>query len=197
MSKPLGSSQEKNPPKELKKQGTEEELPETEVPPPPRTVMMLLDAYPEKMIEIREQIVNEEEEKRAAEQAKESEDPKKNQSKLAESQVHNKSTQENKSQMEDSKKKRKDSADIKHLENQSLHLCYTQNKNVLNIDASRAYPEIEEMISHSDHGVHVSFWVFFESIKYEHPSNLNFTQKTMLRSLALEHIRQSRHWCSA
>lgn len=176
MSKGVAESQVQNQTKELKKQGTEEELPEDEVPPPPRTVVLLLEAYPEKMIEIREQIVREQEEREAAEEAKESEEQKRNQSRLAESQAHNKSTQENKSQtQEDSKKKRKDSTDVKHLENNPLHLCYTQNKNLLNIDASHSIAEIDAMVHDTDHGAHISFWVFFESIKYDHPSNLNFT----------------------
>lgn len=161
--------------KDLKKQDTLEELPEEQVPPPPRTVVLLLDCYPEKMIEIREEIEREEEEKLIAQQKAAEEEEKKKKQKLQDSQLaqHNKSTQENKSQtQEDAKKKRKDSTDIKHLENEPLHFCYTQNKNVLTIDTNQGVHEIEEMVAMAEHGVHVSFWVYFESIKYEHPSRM-------------------------
>jgi hypothetical protein len=159
--------------KDLKKQDTLEELPEEQVPPPPRTVVMLLDSYPEKMIDIREQIEREEEEKMIAQQKAAEEEEKKKKQKLQDSQLagHNKSVHDNKSQVqEEVKNKRKDSADVKHLENEPLHFCYTQNKNVLNIDTSHGVHEIDQMIAESYHGVHVSFWVYFESIKYDHPS---------------------------
>lgn len=159
--------------KDLKKQDTVEELPEEQVPPPPRTIVMLLDCYPEKMIDIREQLEREEKEQLIASQKAAEEEEKKKKQKLQDSQMvnANKSTLENKSQLQDdAKKARKDSADIKHLENEPLHLCYTQNKNVLTIDASQGVNEITDMIDFAQHGVHVSFWVYFESIKYDHPS---------------------------
>lgn len=166
--------------KELKKQESQEEIPEEPVSPPPRMVAMLLDAYPEKMIEIREQIDREEEERRLEMEKQMMEEEKKKQSKLQDSQIANtKSSQENKSQVqEDAKKKRKDSLDIKHLENQELHFCYTQNKNVLTIDADQCYDELDcMMMDNYMNGTHVSFWVYFEAIKYEHPSSFSLTRK--------------------
>ena len=163
--------------KDFKKQETMDDLPEEQVSPPPRTAVMLLEAYPDKMIQIHEQLEHEEQTAKEAELARSSVDidPKKGgRSTIQESQLIN-----NKSQMathnashhpEDEKTKRKDSSDVKHLENEPLHFCYTQNKNVLHIDASKSADEIQQMIDDHPDGYHITFWVYFESIKYDAPS---------------------------
>jgi len=173
--KPKTTTEKKEPTKELKKQESMEDVQEEQIPPPPRTAILLLEAYPEKMIQIHEELeakeqeaIREEEERQRAEEEK-----KKGGDNMGKSQVANKSTLQDKSQVpEDDKKKRKDSTDIKHLENEQLHFCYTQNKNVLLIDTSQGVDQITEMLEGPELNSHISFWLYFESIKYDHPSRL-------------------------
>ena len=178
--------------KELKKQESMEDVQEEQVPPPPRTAILLLEAYPEKMIQIHEELeAKEHEAMRAEEEAMRAEEDKKKAEAANKSGLHGNKSQvmNNKSAVvdkahagtahpEEEKKKRKDSFDVKHLENDPLHFCYTQNKNVLLIDTNKGVDQIMEMIDGQELNSHISFWVYFESIKYDHPSRLKLIQKT-------------------
>ena len=174
----------KEPQKELKKQESMEEVLDEQIPPPPRTAILLLEAYPEKMIQIHEELEAKEMEAiRAEEEARRSEEEKRKGDNMAKSQVgHNKSTLGDKSHAgqghpEEDKKKRKESFDVKHLENDPPHICYTQNRNVLLVDTSQGIDQITEMLDSQEPNIHISFWVYFQSIKYDHPSKLPLIRK--------------------
>lgn len=165
-------------PKELKKQDTQEDLPEDEIAPQPRRVVMLLDAYPEKMINLREDQERAEQEKlEQRRKAVEEEERKKKKPTEGAGAGQNKSTvAENKSQVqgsqaEEKKQKRKDSFDVKHLDNPEIEFAYEQVKNVLHVSPRpEGVSQIKEMLEQPEHGPHISFWVFFDALKYEHPS---------------------------
>ena len=172
--------------KDLKKQETMEELPEDEVAPLPRRVVMLLDAYPEKMIHLKEEEERKQQQKDEEERRAIEEEEKKKKKDGTASQTHNKSTMgENRSQVqgsqaEEQKLKRKESTDVKHLENEEIQFKYIQDKKVLTIEPEqKGVQEIQEMCHQSEHGPHISFWVFFDSIKYDHPSRYKLNQKTI------------------
>jgi hypothetical protein len=157
--------------------------PEAEpVPPPERKIAIFLDAYPEKMIKLREAIELEEQKREEAQRLKEQEEANPNKSSPKKPEV-NKSHLESKSgnpadpNNKDKEKPRRDSFDVKHLEASELHLCYHQNKTVLTIDSKKSIPELREMMD-SGPETHYSFWIYFQSINYEHPSTHLLTQKT-------------------
>jgi hypothetical protein len=134
----IANSQVIDPKKSQTNKPTKE--PEAEpVPPPERKIAIFLDAYPEKMIKLREAIELEEQRREEAQLLKEQEEANPNKSSPKKPEV-NKSAMENKTgnpadpNNKDKERPRRDSFDVKHLEPSELHLCYHQNKTVLTID---------------------------------------------------------------